>query len=71
VRGQSKNWKLICRRGDYGGKFRFSHLSSYATQAAAEKDVPSKFGNAHPNIMPEIVLVYLGNTINTWKNPNK
>ena len=71
MRGQSKHWKLFDKKSDYGGTTRFTHISSYATQAAAEKAVPSKFGNSHPNFMPEIVLTYLGQTIKTWKNPNK
>ena len=69
MRGQSKNWKLYTRSATK--PTRFLHLSSYATQAAAEKAVPAKFGNTRPAMMYEIVLAYLGQIIKTWKNPNK
>jgi hypothetical protein len=61
----TKNWKLCaCTRGIF-----LSHLSSYSTKAAAEKAVPKKFQGRHPNFLPEIVLVYMGQEISRWQNP--
>jgi hypothetical protein len=69
MRGQSKNWKLYGKSATH--PTTYFHLSSYASREAAEEAVPVEFGNSRLNVMYEIVLVYLGETINTWNNPNK
>jgi hypothetical protein len=69
-RSLSKNWKLYVRP-PAGGKYEgFRHLSSYGSKATATRAVKAKFGKTHASIYFEIVLMYLGEEINRWKNPN-